>query len=214
MDKDGVRNYPHHEADIPIRDMRCREEDFTLNNHSFQTVADNSVSTIDFGNKQEVQAVYVPKVEKLLLSHLEGALKVVVFDTTIRRAAKSELLHRPVRKLHIDQSARGAHLRAKQSLSIEDARRVESGELRFRIVNLWKPLDGPVVDHPLMFADSTTLREEDLVAVEQRYPHYVGETYAVKYNQSTEFWFWSSMSTSELVLLQCYDSLEQVDAFG
>ncbi len=214
MKKAGVRNYPHHEANIIIRDIRGREEDFTLNTHGFRAMADSSVSTIDFSNKQEVEAVYVPKVEKLLLDHLEGAFKVVVFDTTIRRAAKSELLHRPVRKIHIDQSARGAYLRANQNLSIEYARKVEAGELRFRIVNVWKPLNGPVVDHPLMFADSTTVREEDLVVVEQRYPHYVGETYAVKYNQATEFWFWSSMSTSELVLLQCYDSLEQVDALG
>ncbi|KAH7378651.1 hypothetical protein BKA64DRAFT_698366 [Cadophora sp. MPI-SDFR-AT-0126] len=189
MKKDGVRNYPHHEANIIIRDIRGREEDFTLDTHGFRAMADSSVSTIDFSNKQEVEAVYAPKVEKLLLDHLEGTFKVVVFDTTIRRAANSELFHRPVRKIHIDQSARGAYLRANQSLSIEYARKVGAGELRFRIVNVWKPLNGPVVDHPLIFADSTTVREEDL------------------YNQATEFWFWSSMSTSELVLLQYYNSI-------
>jgi hypothetical protein len=86
-------------------------------------------------------------------------------------------------------------VRANQSLSIEDARKVEAGELRFRIVNVWKSLISPVVDHLLMFADSTTFQKEDLVAVEQRYHHYVGKSYAVKYNQATEFSCWIASST-------------------
>ncbi len=100
-----MRNYPHREADIIIREIRGREEVFNLNTHGFRAMADSSASTIDFSNKQEVEAVYVPKVEKLLLGPLEDAFKFVVFDMTIHRAAKSELLHRLVRKIHTDQFA-------------------------------------------------------------------------------------------------------------
>jgi len=213
MKKDGTRNYPHHEVDIAIRDIRGRETDFTLNIHGFQALADRDVD-LDFSNEEEIKAVYVLKIKELLLKHVEGSRKIVVFDTTIRRASTSEVLHRPVRKVHIDQSARGAHLRARHSLSADEIKTIEAGELRFRIVNVWKAIDQSVTDHPLMFADSTTVEDVDLVAVEQRYPHYSGETYAVRHNKAQKFWFWSDMSTSDLVLLQCFDSLGQLDGQG
>jgi hypothetical protein len=54
-------------------------------------------------------------------------------------------------------------------------------------VNEWKPIDNPVRDHPLMFADSTAVEDTDLVVVEQIYLRYSRETYAVKYNQAHEF---------------------------
>ncbi|PVH79491.1 hypothetical protein DL98DRAFT_390539, partial [Cadophora sp. DSE1049] len=214
MTKDGSRNYPHHEVDIIIRDIRGHESAFRLNVHGFQAVTDNTLAFLTSSTVTCMRPQYASDIIKLLLRHVQGSQEVVIFDTTIRRASKSEVLNRPVRKVHIDQSTRGAYLRARQSLSEDQARKVEAGKARFRIVNVWKPLDSPVTDHPLMFADSTTVEETDLVPVEQRYPHYCGETYAVKHNDAQSFWFWSNMSTSDLVLLQCFDSLETADSHG
>jgi hypothetical protein len=65
-----------------------------------------------------------------------------------------------------------------------------------------------------MFAKSGTVKDQDLVAVAQLYPHYTGETFAVKHNSAQKYWFWSNIYTIDVVLLQCFDTMESVDMNG
>lgn len=53
---------------------------------------------------------------------------------------------------------------------------------RIRIVNLWRPIRGPVLDHLLGMADSESLAGRDLVAMGLLYPERAGETYSVLFN--------------------------------
>src|SRR4029077_12580139 len=41
---------------------------------------------------------------------------------------------------------------------------------RFAIINLWRPIRGPVLESPLTLCDAQSLTEEDLVASDLRYP--------------------------------------------
>ena len=77
---------------------------------------------------------------------------------------------------------------------------------RVRIVNVWRPINGPVESFPLAFADSESLPEEALVGVEHRYPNRTGETAAVRYTQGQRWYYWSGVDKDERLLLLCYDS--------
>lgn len=77
---------------------------------------------------------------------------------------------------------------------------------RYRIINVWRPLNGPVYSHPLAFADTSTVHDEDLVGVEHRYPNRTGETAAVKFDEDQKFYYWSGMENDERLFLLCFDS--------
>ena len=77
---------------------------------------------------------------------------------------------------------------------------------RFAIINLWRPIRGPVLESPLTLCDAQSLAEEDLVASDLRYPDRVGETYSITYNPNQRYYYFPKMQTDEAVLIRCFDS--------
>jgi len=51
---------------------------------------------------------------------------------------------------------------------------------RVQVINLWRPIRGPVRDTPLAMCDGTTVAAANLVASDLIYPNRRGETYSVK----------------------------------
>jgi len=45
---------------------------------------------------------------------------------------------------------------------------------RYAIINLWRPIRGPVLESPLTLCDAQSLSEEDLVASDLKYPDRTG----------------------------------------
>ncbi|KAI1203684.1 hypothetical protein F5X97DRAFT_330278 [Nemania serpens] len=206
----GKRNYPHRKAVAPITDIRGQEDNFTLDQHSFAALPGAfSLAAVDFNNAQAVAQEYLPWVENFLLEFLPDAAHATVFDYVLRKSSAVKTSNRQVHKIHIDQSPAGAFGRARRHLSHEYKTAIDNGEVDFRIINVWKPLFNPVSDHPLAFAEFRSLQANDLVPVRQIYEGYVGETYAVRYREGQTFRYWSGMTPSDMLLLQCFDSQEQ-----
>tara|TARA_R110002003_G_scaffold39_13_gene2529 strand:- start:17974 stop:18561 length:588 start_codon:yes stop_codon:yes gene_type:complete len=147
-------------------------------------------------------------VKELVASNIPHVIEVIPFDVTVRDAGATGRSQKPVRKVHVDQSESGAYLRAEHELRHrpEVLKDIIDHRIRYRIINFWKPTSGPVSDHPIVMADSRTVSDEDLVSVQQVYPHYTGETLAVIYNAAQRYWYWSNMTVREAILLQIYDS--------
>ncbi|KAL9633840.1 MAG: hypothetical protein Q9164_004455 [Protoblastenia rupestris] len=207
----GTKNYDHHEVLTVIRDMRHREKAFSLERHSFAAVSRSPPSDVEYASSENVKERYSQDAVQILLQHATGSRKVVVFDNTIRRASLQEVLCRPVRKVHIDQTPWAVSRRVRQHLTRPEADAVMNGSIRVRLINVWRPLLQTVVDHPLAVAESGSLEDKDLIKVKHIYPHLTGETFAVKHNPRQRFWYWSQMSSHEALLLQCYDSKMQPD---
>ncbi|KAI0200961.1 hypothetical protein F4808DRAFT_427383 [Astrocystis sublimbata] len=205
----GKRNYPHQKAVVPITDIRGHEDSFTLDQHSFAALPGACSLAIDFRNAGDIVREYLPWLENFLVKFLPDAAHVTVFDYSLRKASEVKTSHRQVNKIHIDQSPVGAFGRVHRHLSHEYRTAIENGEADFRIINVWKPLFNPISDHPLAFAEFGSLRVDDLVPVRQVYEEYVGETYAVRYREGQTFRYWSGMTPSDILLLQCFDSREQ-----
>lgn len=87
----------------------------------------------------------------------------------------------------------------------EEAEQLLKG--RAQIINLWRPIRGPVQDTPLAMADFRTVDPvNDVVATDLIYPERTGETYSVKHNPAQK-WYWvSEQQTDEVILLKCYES--------
>lgn len=206
----GKRNYPHHRMATTIRDIRGREDSFLLDKTSFMAIPNAyprlDKDIVDFDCAASIKNDYLPRIQDLILEMVKGSKRVVVFDYTVRHASKEKAPASQVRKIHIDQSPLGAFGRVRRHLGQDDNARILAGHQRFRIINAWKPICGPVKDHPLAFADCQSLRETDLVKVKQVYPDYTGETYAVKHHPLQRFWYWSQMTPADVLLLQCFDS--------
>ncbi|MCJ1244797.1 hypothetical protein MMC30_001997 [Trapelia coarctata] len=195
-------NYSVISIDVPISDLRGHEADFTLDHNAFATLANIPSQETEWNDDAHIKSVYYPEVEKLVLDHVPGAKRVLLFDHTIRRADPGAS-RAPVTRAHIDQTPASAAARVRHHLP-DEADTLLQG--RYRIINIWRPINGVVESFPLAVADSATVRDEDLVGIEHRYPDRTGETAGVKYSERQKWWYWSGMGDEERLLLLCFDS--------
>jgi hypothetical protein len=202
------RNWRDDWQAVTLHDLRGSETKFSLDNNAFDTYSNVPSAEYAFTDDAQIKSVYYPEVEKLLLDNVQGAQRVVLFDHTIRRPTGNR---NPVTRVHIDQTPSSAAERVKLHLG-DEAPALLRG--RFRIINVWRPLNGPVMAFPLAVADSQTVEDADLIPIEHRYPDRNGQTAAVRYNAGQKWYYWSGMRNEDRLLLKCYDSDETVGAWG
>jgi len=198
------RNFGEAVHKVNIQDIRNSQLPFSLNTSGFATVSSvpSEVTYQDWEDDEVVKAKYYPEVEKLLLDNVPGAKKVFFFDHTIRRT-KPGAERGPVTRAHIDQTTRSATKRVHTHMG-DEAEELLKG--RVRLINIWRPLRGPVKAFPLAMADSRTVADSDLVGVEHRYDTFTGETAGVRHADGQNWWYLSGMNPDERILLQCFDS--------
>ncbi|KAG6055760.1 hypothetical protein E4U17_002747 [Claviceps sp. LM77 group G4] len=200
------RNYSDTVQPTLIHDLRGSEALPSLDHDAFQILQNIPPSSeTSFTDSDSIKANYYPEVEALLLTSIPGSSKIHIFDHTIRRADPNAP-RSPVLRVHIDQTAPSVEKRIRRYFSTEDAEKLLRG--RYRIVNVWRPLNqGPVESFPLAFASSATLEDGDVVPIEHRYRDgYVGQIAAIRYNAAQKWYYLSGMTGSERVLLECFDS--------
>jgi len=197
------RNFGDIDIQVPIHDIRGRESEYSLDKDAFAVVSQVPESAErNFVDDDSIKENYYPEVQQLILDNVPGSNKVFIFDHTIRRSNPNA--HRaPVNRVHIDQTLKSAIQRVRQHLP-EEAETLLNG--RYRIINIWRPLNGPVQASPLAFASSSTLNNEDLVPVEHRYPDRTGETAGIRYNEGQKWHYLSGMRNDERLFLECFDS--------
>jgi hypothetical protein len=143
-----------------------------------------------------------------------GSYRVHIFDHTTRRRVdgaqdRSDAPRQPVQRVHIDHTARSGPQRVRDLLP-DEADELLKG--RVQVINLWRPIKGPLQDSPLAVCDATTIRADDLVPSDLVYPHRVGETYSVRYNPAHQWFYVPRMQPDEALLLKCSDTATGVPA--
>jgi hypothetical protein len=81
-------------------------------------------------------------------------------------------------------------------------------EHRFGIVNVWRPIKGPVLDSPLALCDARSFTDADLIASDFVYPNLRGETSSVEYKPGHRWYYFSEMQPDEVALIRVHDSAE------
>nr|POF17469.1 hypothetical protein CFP56_12883 [Quercus suber] len=196
------RNYGEDTQSLTIHDIRGREHEFNINKNGFGVVQGVHTAPEVFDDDAAITAQYYPEVERVLLDNVPGAKRVFIFDHTVRRSGP-DAKRTPVNRAHIDQTAGAARTRVEYHMGDEAAALLQD---RVRLINVWRPLNGPIVASPLAYADSSTVSDDVVVPVEHRYPHRTGYTAGVQFAPESKWHYWSGMQNDERILLQCYDS--------
>lgn len=186
--------------DVHIEDARGREAEFTLDRNGFALVK-APTAVADFYDPGEIKRVYYPEVEQLLRKTL-GASRVFIFDHNVRNAGLPGLAT-PSRQVHNDHTVNSAPRRVRDHLGAEADDLLKH---RFGIVNVWRPIRGPVLDSPLALCDAQSFGDEDLIASDLVYDHVRGETSRVEYKPTHRWYYFSEMKTDEALLIRIHDS--------
>ncbi|KKK14877.1 hypothetical protein ARAM_002824 [Aspergillus rambellii] len=206
------QNYTEVTHTVSVQDVRGHEAEYNLDKDAFQLYQQvpSAMSYEAFDSDETVRTTYYAEIEKFLLENVAGAQKVVIFDHTIRRHHPNS--HRqPVSFAHVDQTPYAAEQRVRHSINDpEETEKLLQG--RYRIINVWRPLNGKVESMPLAFATATSVKPGDLSAIQRRYPNYTGETMGVKFNAEQKWLYWSGVDDDERILIKCSDSKEGVAA--
>jgi hypothetical protein len=201
------QNFENEAHTVLVEDIRGREAEFSLDQHGFAAIHHISQETA-FIDDAQIRALYYPESDALL-RHTLGAHRVFIFDHTIRRrdttAVDREGARQPVARVHVDQTIQSGRDRVYRHLP-DEAEALLQG--RVRVINLWRPIRGPVIDHPLAMADGSSLKPGNLVATDLLYRDRAGETYSVTHDPAQRWYYLSQMQPDEVLLLKCYDSDE------
>lgn len=190
-----------------IRSLRPIAPRLSLDAEGFRLLNHRS-GVRDFYSDDEVRGWYYSEVEKLVVE-ATGAACVVVFDHTVRRRVEDALdgsgrpRREPVPRVHNDYTVKSGPQRVRDLLAEEAEALLRR---RFSIINVWRPIRGPLEDAPLALCDAGSVAAEDLVATDLLYRDRTGETYNVRHNPGHRWFYAPRMSRDEVLLFRCYDS--------
>lgn len=196
------------EVSVPVHDGRPLEGRLSLDREGFAFVRHPS-AVVDFHDAARIKSVYFDESARLVRA-VTGASKVLSFDYNLRNAAApgrdSKGISQPVRRVHNDFTADSGPRRARDELLAagEDAERLLKH--RFAIINVWRPIRGPVQDSPLAVCDARTVAPQDLVVSDLVYRDRVGHTYAVAYSPKHRWFYFPEMRVDEAILIKSFDS--------
>jgi hypothetical protein len=192
-----------------IRNLRPIAHTLSLDAAGFRLVHHRS-EVQDFYSDDEVRDRHYPEVERLV-ARATGAACVVVFDHTVRSRREGVQLvagrvrRDPVPRVHNDYTAKSGPQRVRELLADEAEALLRR---RFSIINVWRPIRGPLEDAPLALVDARSVATEDLIATDLLYTDRIGEIYNVRHNSAHRWFHAPRMSRDEVLLFRSYDSSE------
>ena len=192
----------HH---VAIRDARPLIGRLSLDREGFVLLL-HQTAVKNFYDEEEITSVYYPECERVI-KEATGAARVVAFDHIVRNAAMAALegscIKIPAKRVHNDYTAWSSPKRVRDLMGKEAEELLQH---RFAIINLWRPIRGPVLESPLTLCDALSLSEENLIASDLLYPDRKGETYSITYNPNQRYYYFPMMQPNEPVLIRCFDS--------
>ena len=139
---------------LPIFDARALADGTSLDREGFALVRHPTVVR-NFYDDKEVTGVYYPAVEAFLKATLK-ADRVLIFDHTVRKRVEGSADVRgagprqPATRVHVDQTVASGPNRVREHLP-DEAEELLKG--RVQVINLWRPIRGPLRDAPLAMLD-------------------------------------------------------------
>jgi hypothetical protein len=191
---------------LPVHDARDLVPEPSLDRQGF-VLARLETAVEDLWDDAAVRRVYYGEVERLV-GHVTGATRVRAFDHNVRSAALAArgegAAQNPVRYAHNDYTERSGPQRVRDLFGAAEAEAL----LRHRaaVINVWKPIRGPVEDTPLAVCDARSIEPQDLVPTDLRYRDRTGEVYSLLFSPRHRWFYFSRMRADEALLLKCFDS--------
>ncbi|BGP20102.1 hypothetical protein JCM10213_002647 [Rhodosporidiobolus nylandii] len=229
LDKFDINNLiPTQEEEIPIFDLReeleggmagmtameqLDEMGYAVVKHESQFSSVENLSTVEGTDR------YLEETCELFKTLL-GASTVIAWNSVIRTADEAvaekdtkETRQKQVEKAlppstHIKATAGSAHVDQDEEYARTIIKRAAGEDVfdkysRLQIINLWRPLRGPVTNKPLAVSHFKTMEvEKDILRMAGSY----GTAYSVSYSPQQRWGYLSHQMPSETLWLRCYDS--------
>ncbi|RSM12642.1 hypothetical protein CEP52_002298 [Fusarium oligoseptatum] len=167
----------------------------------------------NFKNREAVESLYLPEVEEILRSNLDGVDGCFVFNWRLRNTepelpGEIELndptdFRRPATHLHVASVLNRIKLQFP-----EKADQLLQG--RVRVVNVWRPLVNEISDWPLALCDGRTVDPGDLVETDHIQRKYTGPTMYMMHNPKHKFYFYGGQGKEDVLIFKNFDSLDGV----
>ena len=219
QDKD--ESPPSERHDVRVFDCRAAASTLALDVEGF-IVREQTSAISNFFDDDIVRSRYYNEVEALV-KDATGAQLVVVFDHNVRSAEKAAKgkagVRAPVDAVHNDYSKTSGQQRVQELLKIHDLS--DLTHHRTAIINVWRPIRGPVWDRPLALCDTRTVSQDEFVETDIEHfgdddapkPRHTGQIYSLRYSPKHRWFYVAEMQPSEVLLFKCYDSLGGVARF-
>jgi len=192
---------------VAVHNARTIVDRLSLDREGFAVVRDASAVS-NFYDEAQIKSIYYPECERIL-RNTTGAARVVVFDHIVRAAARAKAgekgIKLPAKGVHNDYTLHSGPQRVRDFFPNEAEALLRN---RFAIVNVWRPIRGPVLDAPLAVCDAQSLKLDDFIASDLIYPHRRGEIMSVIYKPTHRWYYVRHMEADEALLLKCFDSCE------
>ncbi|KAI1176307.1 hypothetical protein F4777DRAFT_547112 [Nemania sp. FL0916] len=215
-------NHSNQEYSVKIADGRPIKDEFDLNVHGFayhtdNTITDEILEILRKDDKSLVIKNYYPLVEALVKERT-GASRVVIFDHTLRRrdpaltsGGNPNWRDQPASLVHCDQSTVGAIRRVHRHLGDEADELMQD---RVQIINVWRPLRGPVQEWPLATMDSRTLTESNVHPTNIfKYQYELqGQTISITHSPEQRWYYLDQQQTNEVTFIKIWDNQEHATA--
>jgi hypothetical protein len=192
---------------MQVDDGRERAGDFSLDREGFVFLRDPGSVIADFYDETLVQDVYYGNIADLIRRET-GASDVVIFDHTYRSSrdlmpGESDA-NQPVMNAHSDYTNESGPGRAMDVAGDLHAAAIDAQ--RYRMYNVWRPINGTVEQKPLALCDVRSMQAEEFVPAVIRFPSgRVGGVMAVRHSDAHRWVYFSDMSVEEVILLQSFD---------
>jgi hypothetical protein len=207
---------PRERVPVPVYDCRPIADQLTLDEAGFQLLSHRSAFR-DFYDPERVRSEYYPETATLL-KRATGALAVFIFDHNVRNQTRSDRgevgVREPVDGAHNDYTLSSGPRRIREILEENNA--LDLVDHRAALINVWRPIVGPVQDHPLAVCHARTTDIADFIPTDiQHYlednletPHLTGEIYSFQHSDAHRWFYVSDMQPDEVILLKCYDTAD------
>ncbi|KAF2106364.1 methyltransferase [Lophiotrema nucula] len=218
-----VKNFEWLPYKVKVQDARANMSKFNLDDNGFAFQADSSsgateiIEAFEQNDDDKVRELYYPHVARLI-KRATGASEVLVFNHTVRRRNPSVGLfgggkggQQPASTVHCDQTSTGAMRRVKQYLGDQAEEKLKG---RCMIVNVWRPIKGPVQDWPLAMMDGTSAAPSHLHPTDlwKKQFDFLGQTMNISHSEDQRWYYLSNHSVDEVTFIKIWDSGENVPA--
>ncbi|OTB04090.1 hypothetical protein M426DRAFT_321185 [Hypoxylon sp. CI-4A] len=210
-------NFEWQSYPIKIQDARPNKDSFELDNHGFayfhDDVSQAVVNALRGNDVRVVKELYYPHVEQFV-KRLTCASRIIIFDHTLRKrrpdlskTQNDDGKEQPATMVHCDQSERGALRRLR--MNVRDGENIsELLQGRVQMINVWRPLNGPIVDWPLATMDYQTAKASEMQPCnllneddEER-----GQTATFTYSKDQKWYYLDKQKTNEVTVIKIWDS--------
>lgn len=191
--------------EVEVRDGRRDLPSSDLDTEGFRLV-EHDTKIDDFYDDKQITSTYHAEVADLLIKET-GARRVEVFDDTRRTSSvdlqKAHQIREPANIVHNDYTERSG---AKRLKDLFPAEAEKLSQRRFAIINVWRSISGPILDHPLVLCDATTVEPHELIAVERRAEERIGELQVATFGDRQRWYYFPQMQMNEALVFKTFDS--------